>query len=164
MQLAILTIIFPDGRKFYTWGGVHLRCEILNLSVMFVWKFLGEFALFDMIRRWFSSTKHSHVPKPIPTRVAPVITNQRAGEGAICRERYSIDELHERVDALESELDDTDIMSERYDEIQDRIDELMDRIDEIEDRNNAPLFHDYGTGEMSYTDFDSDHTLFDDDY
>lgn len=121
---------------------------------MSMWKFLGEVALFDMIRRWFSSTHYVPAPKPIPTSVPPVITNQRIPAAPIVRDRCSVDELHERVDALESELDDLDIMSERYDDIQDRIDLLMDRIDEIEEAENTYLMAD---------DYDTDHLLFDDD-
>ena len=121
---------------------------------MSVWKFLGELSLFEIIRRWFSSAHHSAVPKPIPVSIPPVIRNQRVSAVSAVGDRCSVDELQERIDALESELDDLDIMSERYDDIQERIDILMDRIDEIEEAEDVYLMAD---------DFDADHLSPDDD-
>lgn len=121
---------------------------------MSVWKFFSEIALFKMIRRWFSSTQHATVPKPIPVPIPPVIKNQRVATAPAILDQCNVDELHERVDALESELDDLDIMSARYDDIQDRLDQIMDRIDEIEEAEYSYL--------MEY-DYNTDHLLFDDD-
>ena len=90
---------------------------------MALWKFLGELALFDIIRRWFSSQQPVPIPPVIPKRNTNIATGSFT--------RNNVDELQDRLNQLESELDDCDIMSDRYDDLQDRIDTLTNRLDEI---------------------------------
>lgn len=124
---------------------------------MSLWNFLGEFAVFNMIRNLFSKKRR---PGPPPdqqkwgysryadseTRIAELnheIKDARMhiaeyqgmidGNHARSIDNYDMDELQDRIDELESQLDDFDIMSDRYDELQDEIDRLHDCLDELED-------------------------------
>lgn len=113
---------------------------------MSFWNFLCEFALFNMIRNWFSQT-----PKLPSEPVQPYHKHSRYADDISV---HDTDALQDRIDRLECQLDDCDIMSDRYDRIQDEIDRLQDRLDEIED--SLDIYDDMDDDLDLYHDFDDD--------
>lgn len=114
--------------------------------------FLGEVAIFNMLRNWFSG-KSKQVPRPVQQshvchadyydRVEELNQQIKESERRIAEYKKlsgttadDIDELQDRIDELESRLDDCDVMSDRYARIQNEIDTLQDRIDEIKDNED----------------------------
>ncbi|MDE6160605.1 MAG: hypothetical protein K2F77_02985 [Muribaculaceae bacterium] len=127
---------------------------------MSFWNFLGEFALFNMVCKWFSgqskrqsqpyapfhdythdaeyTTRMEELQKEIKHSKAKIAEYQRIIDSDIAHgiDDSDVDELQERIDKLEEQLDNCDVMSNRYYRIQDEIDRLQDRLDDIEDRQD----------------------------
>lgn len=127
---------------------------------MSFWNFLGEFALFNLIREWFSGKPKSR-PQPYPqlhnhihdmeyeNRIEELQREIEHSQTMIAEhqqsldddltygiDNYDADDLQDHIDKLEEQLDNCDVMSDRYDSIRDELDRLKDKLDDIECRQD----------------------------
>ncbi len=130
---------------------------------MSLWNFLGNLAIFNIIRNWFSN-KPQNDRQPIPNNYDPdmgyygnndsmphsILNHKRGNENynrtayerlAADMEDYDAEELQSRIDDLESQLDGCDETSDYFDMIQDEIDMLQDQIDDFE--LNQEIYNDF---------------------
>lgn len=98
---------------------------------MSFWKFIGEFALFNMVWNLFSGNNRSSQPSVSHSgyRNPYDYADDVAAD-------IDTDGLQDRINELETRLLDCDFDSDNYDDLQDEIDSLQDQLDEIEDRDD----------------------------
>lgn len=129
---------------------------------MSFWSFIGEYAVFNLIRNRLrvrrESESHSFMQigrydygsssdcKAGTEELENHIRESKrkieeygsitTGPSPEAKLECEIDDLQDRIDRLESQLDECDILSDHYDRIQDRIDRLRDRLDDLEDQRD----------------------------
>lgn len=159
---------------------------------MSFWNFLGELAIFNMIRNWLSNKSNANLYNtPYQNHTYAQDTDYDANVRQLQREiknsknkiaeykgiignketlnidEYDADELQVQIDELEDQLDQCDVSSHRYDVIQDKLDMLQERMDEIDDLDMYDVLHDdfdnLYMDDIDTMDFDSGYMDFDRD-
>lgn len=93
---------------------------------MSFWSFVGDWMLFDMIRKWFSGGKGSRNDNSF-------MNSRYSAASPIYRESYREKYSEELRDDLDEIEDDLDEMEDDLDDYEDDLDDYEDDLDDYED-------------------------------